>query len=96
VAGKIVGSKITRSRSEKLNMKNDYIALLDDVELDFSWRQEQIPRVIKMWEEGYSLEKISIEMKRRIEDVFILLYDLSLKEKIKARKGGLFGSREDE
>jgi len=35
-------------------------------------------------------------MERRIEDVFILLYDLSLKEKIKARKGGLFGSREDE
>jgi len=49
VTEKIVGSKITRSRSEKLNMKNDYIALLDDVELDFSWRQEQIPRVIKMW-----------------------------------------------
>ena len=91
----IVGSKIPRSKSEKLNMDNNYIALLD-TDIDFSWDKEQIPQVIRLWRLGYSLEKISIEMKRRIEDVFILLYDLSLKEKIKARKGGLFGSREDE
>ena len=91
----IVGSKIPRSKSEKLNMDNNYIALLD-TDIDFSWDKEQIPQVIRLWRLGYSLEEISIEMERRIEDVFILLYDLSLKEKIKARKGGLFGSREDE
>ena len=73
-------------------MKNNYIALGN---LDFSWDKTEIPKVIRYWDSGYSLDKISVKINRRIEDVFLLLYDLSLKEKIKERKGGLFGSKED-
>lgn len=61
-------------------------------ELDFSWDKKKVENVIALWNQGLSLLDISKNVDRSSQETFLLLFDLSIKEKIKKRKGALFGS----
>jgi len=79
-----------RNVSDKRNIKNDYIALMD---LDFSWKEEQVKRVIAYWNTGYHIAEIAKKVDRIIDEVAILLIDLARKEKIEPRRGAVFGNK---
>lgn len=59
--------------------------------LDFAWEEKAIDDVIVMWNKGVSLQDISKEVKRSNNETFLLLMDLSLKNKIKKRARGIWG-----
>jgi len=59
--------------------------------LDFSWKDEDVSSVQGMWEMGVGIKEISEKIKRRADEVFLLLMDLGLKGKIKKRKGYVWG-----
>lgn len=79
-----------RQTSDKRNMYNDYIALID---LDFTWTKKQVKRVIAYWKSGYHIAEIARKVDRIIDEVAILIIDLARKEKIELRKGGVFGDK---
>jgi len=60
-------------------------------ELDFTWKEETIAKVQAMWAEGIGLKEISEKIKRRADEIFLLLMHLALKGKIKKRKGYIWG-----
>ena len=78
-----------RIDQDKLNMRNDYIALLD---LDFSWASADKEEVKQYWQEGESIEYISRQLEREIDEVFLLLMDLARKEEIEDRGNGIWGA----
>jgi len=67
------------------------IIVLDD--LDFAWRQEDIDRVKRLWKYGLHIEEIAEYVKRKSDEVTLLLMHLSRSGKIKKRVGGVFGDR---
>jgi hypothetical protein len=69
-----------------------YIALED---LDFSWYESEIDRVIEMWQRGAHIEIIANTLKRTQEEVLILLLDLAMRDKIKLRYGSVWGCEYD-
>lgn len=94
MADKILGTRKTQALRDSHNIDNDYICFYDD-NIDFSWPREQIPKVIAMWKSGLSIEQISERTERPIDEVAMLLIDQARNNNIKAREGGIFGSRED-
>ena len=80
----------TRSKSDMNSFYNDYIACFD---LDFSWSEKQVKRVIAYWNSGYHIAEIAKKVDRIIDEVAILIIDLVRKEKITERPGGVFGGR---
>lgn len=64
------------------------VILLD---MDFAWQNEDIETVQTMWQEGYSIEKISERVKREVDEVFLLLLHLARKRKIKERPNDIWG-----
>ena len=80
----------TRSKSDMNNYYNNYIACFD---LDFSWKEKQIKRVIAYWNSGYHIAEIAEKVNRIIDEVTILIIDLSRKRKIEEREGGVFGAK---
>ena len=77
-----------RSKSDMNNYYNNYIACFD---LDFSWKEKQVKRVTAYWNSGYHIAEIAKKVNRIIDEVTILIIDLSRKGKIEERKGGVFG-----
>lgn len=80
----------SRSISYMKSFYNDYIALLD---LDFSWNKKQLNRVKVYWEAGYHIAEIAEKVDRIIDEVAILIIDLSRKGEIEERPGGAFGGK---
>lgn len=82
-----------KKKLEKLYMKNKrknvYIAL---EELNFNWDREQVEEFDQCWNDGYSIIELADYFKRTQEEIGLLIIDRSLKDKIKPRKGGLFGN----
>ena len=68
-----------------------YIAL---EELDFSWRESEIADVVTMWTEGYHIADIAKKLSRKSEEVFVMLMDLAMRDKIEYRIGSVRGCRE--
>jgi len=61
-------------------------------EIDFVWEEKDITSVQAMWKNGTGLKEVSEKVKRRPEEVFLLLMHLCLEGKIKVRKGFVWGS----
>ena len=78
-----------RSKSDMNNRYNNYIACFD---LDFSWKEKQVKRVTAYWNSGYHIAEIAEKVNRIIDEVTILIIDLSRKGKIEEREGGVFGA----
>lgn len=70
------------------------IIVLED--LNFQWDTEMANTVTGMWQNGTSFYDIAKATKRKKEEVFLLLMDLSMKGKIKKRKGFLNGGNVNE
>jgi len=66
-----------------------YIALED---LNFAWLEEEIALVKRMWRAGKPIWDIADALGRPQEEVMVLLIDLAMKNHIKKRAGGIFGS----
>lgn len=79
-----------RSKSDMNNYYNNYIACFD---LDFSWSEKQVKRVIAYWNSGYHIAEIAKKVDRIIDEVALLIIDLARKEKIDEREGGVFGAK---
>lgn len=79
-----------RSKSDMNSFYNDYIACFD---LDFSWNEQQLNRVKVYWEAGYHIADIAEKADRIIDEVAILIIDLSRKGEIEERPGGVFGDK---
>jgi len=77
-----------RSKSDRKNIENDYIALMN---LDFSWSWPKVLVVKKLWNAGYHIAEIAEEVDRIIDEVALLIMDLARKKKIQERPGGVFG-----
>jgi len=65
-----------------------YIAL---EELNFLWDEDDVLKFREMWEEGLSLPDIAKQLKRKKNEVAVLILDQAEEKKIKPRKGGLWG-----
>lgn len=79
-----------RSKSDMANYYNNYIACFD---LDFSWNEKQVERVIAYWRSGYHIAEIAKKVDRIIDEVAILIIDLARTGKIEEREGGVFGAK---
>lgn len=80
----------SRGKSDMNNYYNNYIACFN---LDFSWSEKQVKRVIAYWNSGYHIAEIAEKVDRIIDEVAILIIDLARKEKIEERQGGVFGGK---
>lgn len=65
-----------------------YVAM-DDFDLSFS--VFEVNMATNAWDSGVPLPEIADQLCREKEEVFVLLLDLALKNKIYHRAGGLFG-----
>lgn len=63
--------------------------ILED--LDFFWESKDIKTVKKLWNKGKGIKEKADAVKREGDEVFLLLLDLSRKEKIDGRKNGILG-----
>lgn len=70
------------------------VIILED--LNFTWEEKVIDDVIVMWEKGFPLQDIAEKIERNNEETFLLLMHLSLKNKIKGRKRGIWGHEKEE
>ncbi len=82
-------SQIIELKHSRNPEERKYIALL---ELNFAWLEEEILLVMRMWNEGRPIWDIADALKRPQEEVMVLLIDLAMKNHIKKRAGGIFGS----
>lgn len=64
-----------------------YIALDN---YDLSFYPAEVDKIKKMWVVGEPVPNIAQIAGREIEEVFVLLLDLVLQHKIKARPGGIY------
>lgn len=67
-----------------------YIACYD---MNFSWLQQDVKKVIRLWEYGLSLKEMGKHLRRDLDEIAILLMDLGRKGKIKPREGGVYGQK---
>lgn len=58
---------------------------------DFSWRQGQAELAASYWKEGLPLPDMAAKLRRRQEEVLLLLLDLAARGKIRGRPGGIMG-----
>jgi hypothetical protein len=70
----------SRAKVDRDNYYNDYIAL---EKLDFSWKKEDVKKIIKYVERGATIETIAGIYERHPEEVFLLFLDLARRGKIK-------------
>ena len=68
--------------------------ILED--LNFTWTDKTIEKVIELWNGGVHLKHISECIKRDGDEVFLLLIHLARKGKIKMRKGYVWGAASSE
>ena len=68
-----------RTRTDEKNIYNDYIVLAD---LDFSWKEEDVDRIVRLINRGATIETVAGIYTRHPEEVFLLLLDLARKGKI--------------
>lgn len=80
--------KIERQHCKKKRL-NTYIALEN---LNFNWDLKQVEMFQEMWKSGSSIIELAEFFERSQEEIGLLIIDRSLKDKIKPRKGGLFGN----
>lgn len=59
--------------------------------LDFSWTRKEVRQFRELWNGGISITDIAKFLKRREEEVAILIIDQSLSGRIGPRKGGILG-----
>lgn len=64
---------------------------LENTNVDFNWDENEVYGVIAQWEEGRSIEYMAESFQRPPRDVFVLLFDLAERNKIKARPGSIYG-----
>jgi hypothetical protein len=74
----------------KKNPKN-YYAFQDSRYVEFLWDERDTPKFELLWNAGYSLEEISLKLKRNKLDVALLVLDRARKGFIECREGGLEG-----
>lgn len=82
-------SQIIELKHSRNPEERKYIALL---ELNFTWLEEEIALVKRMWRAGKPIWDIADALGRPQEEVMVLLIDLAMKNHIKKRAGGIFGS----
>ena len=78
-----------RVSNDLKNIDNNYIALLD---MDFSWKNVDVEKIITMWEEGLSITIIASKFRREEDELFLLLLDLARNKRIKERFTGIWGN----
>ncbi|MGO4540353.1 helix-turn-helix domain-containing protein [Paenibacillus sp. 2TAB19] len=66
-----------------------YIACED---MDFVWREQDVTEVERLWEADSGLFRIAHEMRREPDEVAVLIIDLSRQQRIKPRRGGIWGA----
>jgi len=71
--------------------RNSIYIALGEGEINFIWDEKEVERFRELWRSDLSIEKISEELNRPVNDVAILVFDQSIKRRIDPRKGGLMG-----
>lgn len=82
-----MGSKVYKSRIA-VERRVTYIALEN---LNFLWDEDEVLKFREMWEEGLSLPAIAKKLRRKQNEVAVLILDQAEEKKIKPRPGGLWG-----
>lgn len=72
--------------------RRNRVIVLED--LNFLWDQVELKLVEKMWKEGESVGSIIEKADRDPDEILLALIHLAREDKIKHRKGGLFGAYE--
>lgn len=90
---------MARVSSFKLRPHTELTIILED--LDFSWHETEIERVIEMWQRGVSISEIAEQVRPpvypirgkgdSVDEVALLIMHLCRQGKIRPRPGGLFG-----
>jgi fructose-1,6-bisphosphatase/sedoheptulose 1,7-bisphosphatase-like protein len=62
-------------------------------DLDFLWSLTDIKLCKSMWIQGFSIPDMARALERDVDEVTILIMDLSRKEEIQNRVGGARGKR---
>ena len=75
----------------KLRPKEQYIALLDDKDFDFGWEPEEVKTLISLWNKGKDIWSMADHFNRDVDELFILLIDLSRQKRIDKRERGVYG-----
>lgn len=70
-----------------------YIACED---LDFIWREQDVAKVERLWREGYDIRFIANAVRRKVDEVAILIMDRARCGVLKLRPTGVFGKMEVE
>ena len=81
-----------RHHPRSLKAKELYIAAED---WNMAWLPEEIETVKKEWEAGEPIDIIAEKVDRYTNEVALLIMDLDQKNKVKARKGGAWGSKKE-
>ncbi|WP_380162261.1 hypothetical protein [Kroppenstedtia sanguinis] len=70
--------------------RNIYLALEG---LDFTFDEDDLPDVIRKWEEGFSIWDMAEAMNRDPDEIAVLIMSLSREGKIERRPGAALGRR---
>lgn len=70
-----------------------YIACED---MDFIWYEQDVIEVERLWREGYDIRFIAATVRRKVDEVAILIMDRSRQGLLRPRPMGVFGKMEDE
>jgi hypothetical protein len=65
------------------------VCVLEDC--DFYWDEPELMGIVKMWEMGISVEEMAESFDRDPDEVILAVIHLARNNKIKQRKGGIFG-----
>lgn len=74
----------------EIRYKNEKIIILDH--LDFTWTRAQINKSIELWNSGTSISTIAKALKRKCDEVFLLLWHLGDMDLTSEREGKMWGS----
>lgn len=73
--------------------RNIYLALEG---LDFTFDEDDLPDVIRKWEEGFNIWDMAEAMNRDPDEVAVLIMSLAREGKLDARPGGALGRRKEQ
>lgn len=68
------------------------VIILED--LNFYWKEKDIEKVLKAWEDNMPVPLIAREVRRNIDETFLLLMHLTREGKLKKRAGYFWGGNE--
>lgn len=70
--------------------RRNRVIVLED--LNFFWDESELNEMAEIWRQGFSVYYISEYFERDPDEILLALMHLARQERIRRRKGGLFGN----